>query len=118
MWEEKEISKMTIKGVPFPMLSDACATIGKEYGVFMEDASINTRGSFIIDPEGNIQSIEVLSPPVGRNYDETLRQIKALQHVRATEGAEATPVGWQPGKAVLQPGPQLVGKVWENWKSN
>jgi len=42
--------------------------------------------------------------------------VKAFQHVRATEGAEATPSGWQPGKTTLKPGPALVGKVWEVWK--
>ncbi len=74
------------------------------------------RGRFIIDPDGVIQAIEILTPPVGRNVSELIRQIKAFQHVRQTQGAEATPSGWQPGRPILKPGPDLVGKVWEEWK--
>jgi peroxiredoxin (alkyl hydroperoxide reductase subunit C) len=47
---------------------------------------------------------------------EMIRQLQAFQHVRATNGAEATPTGWRPGKITLKPGPDLVGKVWEVWK--
>ncbi|MBD3236638.1 MAG: alkyl hydroperoxide reductase, partial [Candidatus Eisenbacteria bacterium] len=54
-------------------------------------------------------------PPVGRKFDETVRQIQAFQHVRATKGAEATPAGWTPGKKTLKVGPDLVGKVWTVW---
>ena len=74
------------------------------------------RGRFIIDPDGVIQAMEVLTPPVGRNLDETIRQIKAFQLVRASEGKEATPAGWHPGQPTLKPGPDLVGNVWKVWK--
>ncbi len=63
-----------------------------------------------------IQACEILTPPVGRHVDETLRQIRAFQHVRSTGGAEATPSGWHPGDPVLKVGPDLVGKVWTVWK--
>jgi len=85
--------------------------------VFDEDAGVEVRGRFIIDPEGVIQAYEVLPPPVGRNIAETFRQIQAYQHIRETKGAEATPAGWKPGKPTLKPGPDLVGKVWEVWKT-
>ena len=58
----------------------------------------------------------MLTPPVGRNVGESLRQIQAFQLVRESEGSEATPSGWKPGKITLKPGPDLVGKVWEVWK--
>jgi peroxiredoxin (alkyl hydroperoxide reductase subunit C) len=103
-------------GVPFPMLSDAGGRVGKIYGVFDEDAGVENRGRFLLDPEGVVQGYEILTPPVGRNIMETFRQVKAFQHIRETKGAEATPAGWQPGKATLKPGPDLVGKVWEHWK--
>jgi alkyl hydroperoxide reductase subunit AhpC len=45
-----------------------------------------------------------------------MRQIKAFQHVRAT--GEVMPSGWQPGKPTLKPGPALVGKVWQVWKTD
>ena len=98
------------------MLSDAGGHLGRTYGVYEEKSGVDVRGRFIIDPDGVIQAMEVLTPPVGRNIAETLRQIKAFQHVRATKGAEACPAEWQPGKMTLKPGPQLVGKVWEVWK--
>ncbi len=118
MWDEKELSKMVEGGVPFPMLSDAGGKVGKVYGVYDEDAGVENRGRFLIDPDGVIQAYEVLTPPVGRNVAETLRQIQAFQHVRETKGAEATPSGWKPGKITLKPGPDLVGKVWEVWKTD
>lgn len=115
MWDDDELSKMVKGGVPFPMLSDAGGKVGSAYGVFDENAGVETRGRFLIDPDGVIQGFEVLSPPVGRNVMETIRQIQAFQLVRETGGAEATPSGWKPGKKTLKPGIDLVGKVWEEW---
>jgi alkyl hydroperoxide reductase subunit AhpC len=117
MWVDDELSKMVKGGVPFPMLSDAGGKVGQVFGIYDEDAGVETRGRFIIDPEGIVQGFEVLTPPVGRNVQESIRQIQAFQHVRNTKGAEATPSGWQPGKVTLKPGPDLVGKVWEVWKT-
>lgn len=116
MWQDNELSKMLEGGVPFPMLSDGPGNIGKVYGVYDENAGVEMRGRFIIDPDGVVQAIEILTPPVGRSVLELVRQIQAFQHVRKTGGAEATPSGWQPGKPTLNPGPDLVGKVWEVWK--
>lgn len=116
MWNDNELSKMVKGGVPFPMLSDAGGKVGTIYGIYDEVAGIETRGRFIIDPDGIIQGYEVLTPPVGRNVKETIRQIQAFQHVRNSKGTEATPSGWRPGKMTLKPGPDLVGKVWEVWK--
>ncbi len=114
IWQEDELTKMVPGGVPFPMLSDAGGRIGTVYGVYDEDAGVDIRGRFIIDPDGVIQAMEVLTPSVGRNVSELIRQVKAFQHVRAT--GEVTPSGWQPGQVALTPGPKLVGKVWEVWK--
>lgn len=114
MWNEVELSRMVDGGIPYPMLSDQGGRIGTVYGVYEEAAGVNIRGRFIIDPDGVIQAMEVLTPSVGRNISETIRQLKAFQHVRAT--GEATPSGWQPGKPTLKPGPELVGRVWEVWQ--
>lgn len=116
IWQEGELSKLVEGGVPFPMLSDQGGRVGTIYGVYDEAAGVNIRGRFIIDPDGIIQATEVLTPLVGRNVSELLRQLKAFQHVRAT--GEATPSGWQPGKPTLKPGPDLVGRVWEVWKTD
>ncbi|MBZ4672468.1 MAG: alkyl hydroperoxide reductase [Deferribacteraceae bacterium] len=116
MWNDYELKKMINKDIPFPMLSDAGGKVGTVYGVYDENAGVETRGRFIIDPDGVIQGFEVLTPPVGRNVSETLRQVQAFQLVRNSKGTEATPSGWKPGKQTLKPGPNLVGKVWEAWK--
>lgn len=116
VWDEEELSKMTASGIPWPMLSDGAGSIGKIYGVYDEDAGVDIRGRFIIDPDGVVQAMEVLTPPVGRKISESIRQVKAFQHVRATKGAEACPAGWETGKPTLKVGPDLVGKVWKVWK--
>ena len=97
------------------MLSDSGGEIGKLYGIYSEEDGIDTRGRFIIDPDGNVKAFEVLTPPVGRNVSEALRQVKAFQLVRASKGTEATPSGWKPGKKTLKPSPDLVGNVWKVW---
>ena len=117
MWNDKELSKMVEGGVPFPMLSDGGGKVGQIYGVYDEDAGVDTRGRFIIDPDGIVQGFEILTPPVGRNVKETMRQIQAFQLIRETKGAQATPSGWKPGKTTLSPGPDLVGNVWKEWKT-
>lgn len=114
IWQAEELSKMVPGGVPFPILSDAGGRIGTVYGVYDEQAGVDIRGRFIIDPDFVIRAMEVLTPEVGRNPQELMRQIKAFQHVVAT--GEATPSGWEPGQLTLQPGPALVGKVWKVWK--
>ena len=116
IWQEEELSKMVEGGVPYPMLSDQAGEIGKMYGVYDEEAGVDIRGRFIIDPDGIIQAMEMLTPPVGRNVQELLRQVQAFQLVRKTKGAEACPAGWEPGEPTLKPGPDLVGKVWKVWQ--
>lgn len=118
MWNENELSKMVKGGVPYPMMSDAGGKVGTVYGIYDENGGVETRGRFIIDPDGIVQGFEVLTPPVGRNVNETLRQIQAFQLVRNSKGSEATPSGWKPGKITLKPGPDLVGKVWEVWTTD
>ena len=116
IWDEEELSKMHPGGIPFPMIADQGGNLGKIYGVFDENMGINVRGRFLIDPDGIIQAFEIMTPPVGRNFEETVRQVRAFQLVRKSKGTEATPAEWQPGKKTLKPGPDLVGKVWKVWK--
>ncbi len=103
-------------GIPFPMISDQAGQVGRLYGVYDENLGVNVRGRFLIDPDGVVQAFEIMTPPVGRNIKETLRQVRAFQHVRKTKGAEVTPAEWEPGRAVLKVGPSLVGNVWKEWK--
>jgi len=115
VWNEEELSAMVDGGFPFPMVSDASGEAGRLYGCYDEDLKLDLRGRFIIDPSGVLQAAEILYAPVGRNIEEIIRQVHAFQYVAKTGGAEATPAGWAPGKPTLKPGPDLVGKVCEEW---
>lgn len=115
-WEEHELKKLIPDGVPYPMLADPGGKIGRLYDVFDDGENVNIRGRFIIDPDGVIQSAEVLTPPVGRNIPEMVRQLRGFQKVRATGGNEVCPAGWHEGKETLKPGVKLVGKVADTWK--
>ena len=103
-------------GVPYPMLSDAGGMIGSVYGAYDAAAGANIRGRFLIDPDFKIRAMEVLTPQVGRNPAELVRQMKAFQNVRAT--GEATPSGWEPGEVTLTPGPGLVGRYGRSGRPN
>lgn len=115
MWNDHELSKMVNKDIPFHMASDGPGNVGRIFGVYDEVAGVELRGRFLIDPDGVIQAMEVMTPPVGRQIAETIRQVQAFQHVRKMKGAEACPAGWAPGKKTLKPGPALVGNVWKEW---
>ena len=116
IWEEEELSKMTKNGIPWPMVADGAGNLGRVYGVYDEINGVNIRGRFLIDPDGVIQAMEALTPPVGRKFEESIRQVQAFQLVRKSKGTEACPAGWEPGQPTLKPGPDLVGKVWKVWK--
>jgi alkyl hydroperoxide reductase subunit AhpC len=117
VWQEVELSKMAPGGIPYPMLSDPGGKVGTEYGVYDEIKGVDVRGRFLIDPDGIVQAYEVLTPAVGRNVAEVLRQLKAFQHHLKT--GELMPSGWQPGKPTLPPESETLGRaghVWEIWK--
>lgn len=98
----------TIKKIKFPMLADPTATLARDFDVMIEDAGITERGTFVVNPEGNIVAYEVLAGNVGRNADELLRRVQALQFV-AEHGDEVCPAKWQPGAKTLKPSLDLVG---------
>jgi len=117
MWNDKELSMMVDGGIPFAMATDVAGKVGTAYGVYSETKGIELRGTFIIDPDGVVQSMLIQAESLGRDIDETIRQIQAAQHVRASENREVTPVSWTPGKITLTPSAELVGKVCSTWKA-
>jgi peroxiredoxin (alkyl hydroperoxide reductase subunit C) len=114
-WQEKELSQMVRGGALFPMLSDPGGRIGALYGVYNSEKGLDQRGRFLIDPKGVIQSIEILSDPLGRDVGETLRQLRALQYHQAT--GDYMPCGWEPGKPTLSEEQSRSGEIWKEWKT-
>ncbi|MBD3237155.1 MAG: redoxin domain-containing protein [Candidatus Eisenbacteria bacterium] len=105
MWKQ---TSPTIKNVWFPMAGDPSGSVSRAYGVWKSASGLNQRGRFIIDPEGVVQAVEVLAEPVGRNVDELIRQIRAMQAVRAHPG-QAAPAGWTPGEPLIHTGKEYIG---------
>ncbi len=116
-WQEKELFRMVEGGVRYPMISDPEGRIGSLFGVYDGQKGLDLRSHFLIDPEGLVQTMEVLAAPVGRSIAEILRQLRALQHHQVT--GEFMPCGWEPGKPTLPKEEEtspVSGKVWEVWK--
>ena len=99
-----------IKKVDFPMLADPTGALCRAFGVYIEDEGVALRGSFIIDPEGVIQAMEVHADGVGRSAKELYRKFQAAKFV-AEHGGQVCPAAWQPGEDTLKPGVDLVGKI-------
>lgn len=108
-WTKHE---MLMKGFPYKMLADHNGAIARSYNILNEDNGIAGRGTFVIDPEGIVRVIEVTSGPLGRNSDELIRKIEALQHMRNNPGM-ACPAKWVPGNKTLKPSIKIAGQVGE-----
>lgn len=103
-------SSETIGKIKYPMLGDPTGTITRNFGVMIEEAGLAERGTFVIDPQGKIQIIEINAGGIGRDASELLRKIKAAQYVAAHPG-EVCPAKWKEGEATLAPSLDLVGKI-------
>lgn len=101
----KKISK-----IKFPMLADPAGKLAKEFDVLNEDLWQALRGSFLINPRGEIVSYEVNDMGVGRNAKDMLRKLQAAQFVEEN-GGEVCPANWEPGEETLTPNITLVGKL-------
>jgi peroxiredoxin (alkyl hydroperoxide reductase subunit C) len=100
----------TIGKLQFPMIGDPAGVITRNFGVMIEDAGLAERATFVIDPEGKIQIIEISAGGIGRDASELLRKVKAAQYVAAHPG-EVCPAKWKEGEATLAPSLDLVGKI-------
>lgn len=99
-----------IKKISYPMLADPAGKLCREFGTYLDDEGLSLRGTFIIDPDGVVKTIEMHDNSLGRSITETLRKLKAAVHVRESPG-EVCPVNWEPGKGTLKPNASLVGKI-------
>ena len=100
----------TIGKIQFPMIGDPTGAITRNFGVMIEEAGLAERGTFVMDPQGRIQIIEINAGGIGRNAEELLRKVKAAQYVAAHPG-EVCPAKWKEGEATLAPSLDLVGKI-------
>ena len=103
-------SSETIGKIQYPMIGDPTGTITRNFGVMIEEAGLADGGTFVIDPEGKIQIIEINAGGIGRDASELLRKVKAAQYVAAHPG-EVCPAKWKEGEATLAPSLDLVGKI-------
>lgn len=106
-WHEQSEA---IKKIQFPMLADPTGALSRAFGVYIEDEGVALRGSFLIDPEGTIQAMEVHADGVGRSAKELLRKFQAAKFVKE-HGGQVCPASWEPGDETLTPGLDLVGKI-------
>ena len=100
----------TIQKITYPMLADPTQVLSRNFEVLIEEEGLALRGTFVINPEGQIKIIEVHDNGIGRDAKELLRKVQAAQYVAAHPG-EVCPAKWTPGAATLTPSLDLVGKI-------
>ncbi|MBS5885934.1 MAG: alkyl hydroperoxide reductase subunit C [Clostridium sp.] len=100
----------TIAKVQYPMLGDPTGKLARMFEVLIEEEGLALRGTFIVNPEGEIQAYEVHQNGIGRNAEELLRKVQAAQFV-AEHGDQVCPANWTPGEETLVPSLDLVGKL-------
>ncbi|AWL12199.1 Peroxiredoxin [Saliniradius amylolyticus] len=100
----------TIQKIQFPMIGDPTGRISRNFGVYIEDDGLALRGTFVINPEGEIKVAEIHDLGIGRSASELVRKVQAAQYVAEHDG-EVCPAKWQPGEETLSPSLDLVGKI-------
>lgn len=100
----------TIAKIKYPMLADPTGKLSRDFGVMIEEEGLALRGTFIVNPEGEIKAYEVHDLGIGRNAEELLRKVQAAQFV-AEHGDQVCPAKWKPGAETLVPSLDLVGKL-------
>ena len=96
--------------IQYAMIGDPTWTISKNFEVLIEAEGLADRGTFVIDPEGKIQIVEINAGGIGRDAQELLRKVKAAVYVYNHPG-EVCPAKWKEGDATLAPSIDLVGKL-------
>lgn len=100
----------TIGKIQYPLIGDPTGTISRNFDVMIEDNGLAMRGTFLINPEGEIKVAEIHDEGIGRSAKDLLRKVQAAQYVAEHDG-EVCPAAWQPGDETLAPSLDLVGKI-------
>ncbi|NJK40532.1 MAG: peroxiredoxin [Acaryochloridaceae cyanobacterium SU_2_1] len=103
-WIQTDRKSGGVGDLAYPLVADLKKEISTAYNVLDPEAGIALRGLFIIDKEGVIQHATINNLAFGRNVDETLRILQAIQHVQSHPD-EVCPAGWQPGDQTMNPDP-------------
>ena len=103
-------SSPAIGKINYHMLGDQNHTIANNFGVLREGSGLADRATFLVDPDGVIQVMEITCEGVGRNAEELVRKVKAAVYVREHPG-EVCPAKWEEGAETLAPSIDLVGKI-------
>jgi peroxiredoxin (alkyl hydroperoxide reductase subunit C) len=96
--------------IRYTMVGDPSGVVTNNFGMMREGQGLADRGTFLVDPDGVIQFMEVTAEGIGRNAAELLRKVKAAQYVRNHPG-EVCPAKWEEGEKTLAPSLDLVGKI-------
>jgi peroxiredoxin (alkyl hydroperoxide reductase subunit C) len=99
-----------IKKVNYPLIGDPTGAITRNFYVMIEEEGLALRGTFVINPEGQIKLCEIHDNGIGRDASELLRKVKAAQYVASHPG-EVCPAKWKEGEKTLKPSLDLVGKI-------
>jgi len=106
-WKNTPVKKGGIGKVQFPLVADITKSISRDYGILFNE-SVALRGLFLIDKEGIVRHSVINDLPLGRNIDEALRILEALQFVE--KHGEVCPANWQEGKSAMEPTTEGVAK--------
>jgi alkyl hydroperoxide reductase subunit AhpC len=110
-WQKSEKELANVK---YSMAADPTGTVSRMFGVYNEANGLDLRGTFLINPEGKLMSMEMHFYNVGRNIDELMRKFKANIYV-SRKSNEVCPSKWKDegDKTLVNPGAKMVGKVHE-----
>jgi peroxiredoxin (alkyl hydroperoxide reductase subunit C) len=103
-------SSDTIGKIKYTMIGDPTGEITRNFECMREDMGLADRATFVVDPEGTIQALELTAEGIGRDASELVRKVKAAQYVAANPG-EVCPAKWKEGEETLAPSLDLVGKI-------
>eukprot|EP01023_Acetabularia_acetabulum_P009391 TRINITY_DN1420_c0_g1_i1.p2 TRINITY_DN1420_c0_g1~~TRINITY_DN1420_c0_g1_i1.p2 ORF type:complete len:238 (-),score=49.46 TRINITY_DN1420_c0_g1_i1:447-1160(-) len=103
-WCQTARNEGGVGDLAYPLVSDLKREISKAYNVLSPDEGVALRGLFIIDKEGVVQHATINNLGFGRNVDEVLRSLQAIQYIQANPD-EVCPAGWKPGDKTMKPTP-------------
>jgi peroxiredoxin (alkyl hydroperoxide reductase subunit C) len=107
VWHE---TSDAVRKAKFPLVGDPAHTLSKAFDVLIPEEGLALRGTFIVNPDGQIKTAEIHSNEIARDVSETLRKLKAAQYTAANPG-QVCPAKWKEGAKTLAPSIDLVGKI-------